>query len=465
MSGLRAAMPDLDSAALTALAEAHGTPLYVYSAERLRQNAAAVIGAFRARHPKVTVCFASKACALLAVLKILRAAGCALEVNSRGELEKARMAGVPDDAIVLNGVAKNAAEIAAALAPPIKAINVNSPGELARIARVAADRGVSANVSLRLVPELESGTAPGIETASSGTKFGLSLAELPEALEILRQSGAALRLVGLHVHIGSQITNIPSYRAAARFIAAQVSQVQAAAGTTLAHINLGGGFPVDYTEGRAPNRGPAYLHTTAGDGEIAEALLGPVREACGPEVEILVEPGRRLVADAAVLVSRIEDVRQRGAETWLTLDAGYHTLLEGFSYRWYFPLVPVTRAGAQDMAPFRVVGPLCDSGDSFWDVEGEATVAQLVAEHPALADHRGALEAKLVRLPSHRSLPAASAEGDLVAFLRAGAYTMDQIFAVNGRGRPAVVLREADGRSRLIRRADSLMDQLLNEIG
>ena len=452
-----------DGVDLTDLAARYGTPLYAYSAGRLRDNAQTVIEAFRARHANVTVAYASKACALLPVLKILRGAGCAIEVNSQGELHRARVAGVPDDAIVLNGVAKSESELAAAVTPPIKAINVNSPRELARLAEVARQRGVRANVSLRLVPELASGTAPGLETASSGSKFGMDSRELAQALEILRDGADGLELVGLHVHIGSQITGTEGYRAAAAFIAEQSKQVQAATGQRLRHINVGGGFPVDYTRGNASQTTPAFLHSTISEHDIAEAVLAPLKSVCGDRIEILVEPGRRMVADAGLLLSRVEDLKERDGERWLVLDAGYHTILETFSYKWFFPMVPVDRGGGEQAA-FRVVGPLCDTGDSFSDVDGEAAVAQLLAQDPGLSAYQTALESTLIRLPRTRTLPAESNIGDLIAFTTAGAYTMDQLFAVNGRGRPAVVLIEGGGRTRVIRRADSLLDQLLNEI-
>jgi diaminopimelate decarboxylase len=173
---------------------------------------------------------------MMAVLGLVREAGCALEVNSEGELWKARRAGFADDAIVLNGVAKSRSEIAAAIDPPIKAINVDSVFELARIRDVAAEEGKRANVALRLVPELESGTAPGTETASSRTKFGMTVDQLGPALELLRAGKAELKLVGLHVHVGSQITDRSTYAEAGRFIAAQAREVEGALGERLAHF-------------------------------------------------------------------------------------------------------------------------------------------------------------------------------------------------------------------------------------
>jgi diaminopimelate decarboxylase len=454
----------MDGVDLAALAEAEGTPTYVYSARRIRANAEGLAAAFRARHANTTVAYASKACSLMAILKLIGEAGCALEVNSEGELWKARRAGFKDEALVLNGVAKSRSEIAAAIDPPIKAINVDSLFELERIRDVAAALNKRANVALRLVPELQSGTAPGIETASSRTKFGMTVDHLGPALEILKAGEAALNLVGLHVHIGSQVTDRASYAAAGRFIAAQAREVEGALGGRLSCINVGGGFPVDYVKYHDQSRAIGYYRSGAELEDFAEALLTPVHETLGEDVEIVTEPGRRLVSDAAVLLSRVENVKQRGEESWLYLDAGYHTLLETFAYHWYFHAVTANRAEETETGLFRLVGPLCDNGDSFYDVDGEALMRRLMSEAPGLADHEATLNAHLVRLPSFRELPAATGPGDLIAFLDTGAYSQDQLYAVNGRGRPKVVLIGEDGAPRVIRRPDSFDDMLLNEV-
>jgi diaminopimelate decarboxylase len=406
----------MDGVDLAALAEAEGTPTYVYSARRIRANAEGLAAAFRARHANTTVAYASKACSLMAILKLIGEAGCALEVNSEGELWKARRAGFEDGAIVLNGVAKSRSEIAAAIDPPIKAINVDSLFELERIRDVAAALNKRANVALRLVPELQSGTAPGIETASSRTKFGMTVDHLGPALEILKAGEAALNLVGLHVHIGSQVTDRASYAAAGRFIAAQAREVEGALGGRLSCINVGGGFPVDYVKYHDQSRAIGYYRSGAELEDFAEALLTPVHETLGEDVEIVTEPGRRLVSDAAVLLSRVENVKQRGEESWLYLDAGYHTLLETFAYHWYFHAVTANRAEETETGLFRLVGPLCDNGDSFYDVDGEALMRRLMSEAPGLADHEATLNAHLPRaagrhgtrrphrLPRHRRL-------------------------------------------------------------
>jgi diaminopimelate decarboxylase len=184
-----------------------GTPLFVYSARRIAQTARAMKAIFAASHPRSRICYAAKALSTIKVLRLLHAEGIALEVNSGGELFRAKLAGVPPDAIVFNGVSKSKAEITEALSPPIKAINVDSLFELERIGEVAAGLGRQARVTLRIVPEVDSPTSPGNRTGSEGTKFGILLRELDRAMELLRRQPQALRLVGIHAHVGSQITD------------------------------------------------------------------------------------------------------------------------------------------------------------------------------------------------------------------------------------------------------------------
>lgn len=453
----------LDGVDTVALAGEWGTPLFVYSERRLRESARDIVTAFRRHHPGATVAFASKACSYIPVLRLLREAGVACEVNSAGELHRARRAGFADADIVLNGVAKSKAELAAAMTPPIKAINADSVFELQRIAEVAGETGRTANVALRLVPEIESGTAPGIETASSATKFGMSLADLPAALDVLRANRGGINVVGLHVHVGSQITDRAAYTQAASFVAEQARALEAGLGVTLAHVNVGGGFPVDYVKYHDQSPAIGYYRSEVTPDDIAAAAMPTLAERLGTETEVIVEPGRRMVADAGIMLARVENVKTRGDDRWLYLDAGYHTLLEAFSYRWYFHAVPATRAAERETSRFRVVGPLCDNGDSFYDVEGEATVRRLIAAEPALAVHRGLLERHLVHQPGWRELPAGTGPGDLVAFLDVGAYSMDQVFGMNGRGRPAVVMVGEDGAVSAVRRADTEDDLWLNE--
>lgn len=452
----------MDGRDLVTLAQERGTPLYVYSERRVVDNARRMLAACAAVDPRVTICYAAKACAAAPILRLLRAEGVAIEVNSGGELFKAGHAGFPPDAIVFNGVAKTVDEIAAALSPPIKAINVDSLFELDRILAVARRLGTNARIALRIVPGVVSATSPGNQTGSEATKFGILERELPAAIERIGSASGVLQLVGLHAHIGSQITDALPYATAARALTAQVIAVQNALGRRLEHVNIGGGFPLPYMRGAE--------HTPQGDifaprtdlSRILAATLPPLREALGDSIEIIIEPGRSMVGDAAVLLSTVENIKDRDGARWLFLDAGYNVLVESYTYKWYYHALTANKL-AEPTAEFRLAGPLCDNGDAFFDVDGEQTVARLMAAVPRLAAAKDVIERMLIRLPPMRRLAASTAPGDLVAFLDCGAYTLDQLTPNNGRPRPEAGLLRREGDYRILRRRDRLEDLLLNE--
>lgn len=454
----------MDGQDLVALAEAKGTPLLVYSEHRLRQTARRMLAAFRRQHAKTILCFASKACTAPGVLHILRGEGLGLEVNSGGELFKGLTAGFEPDRIVFNGVAKSRGELAAALNPPIKAINVDGLDELTRLVEVAEEAGRRADVALRLVPGVESATSAGNRTGSEDTKFGLGADELPAALEILRQSPRQLRLVGVHAHIGSQIGDPRLYAKSTESVLRLIGELQRELGQALRHVNLGGGFAIPYLRGAGHSPQDDLFLAEADPDAVAQAVIPMIQRTLGPEVELIFEPGRSLVGEAAVLMSRVEAGKQRAGRHWLVLDAGYNVLIESLAYKWYYQAVTANRLDEATEAPFRLVGPLCDSGDAFHDVEGEGLLQTLLAREPALAAHRSLLESALVRLPTERQLAADTGVGDLVAFLDVGAYAYDQLTANNGRPRPEVGLIGQSGGYRVLRRRDSLPDLLFNEL-
>lgn len=185
-------------------------------------------------------------------------------------------------------------------------------------------------------------------------------------------------------------------------------------------------------------------------------------EKLGGEVEIIVEPGRRLVGDSAVMLSRVENTKQRSDGTWLYLDAGYNLLVESYTYKWYYHTLTASKLN-EPTAPFRVVGPLCDNGDAFFDVDGEQTVERLVKAAPEFAAQRELLETLLIRLPKTRHLAASTVPGDLIGFLDVGAYTLDQFTPNNGRLRPEVGLIGLNGIYEILRRRDTQTDLLFNE--
>jgi len=456
----------MDGHDLPALAEERGTPLYVYSAARIAGRARELRAVLAAIDRNTTLCFAAKALSAIKVLRLIREAGASVEVNSGGELYRAKLAGFPPDAIVFNGVAKSEAELAEALDPPIKAINVDSIFELTRLAQVARRLGRRARLALRVVPEVASGTSPGNQTGTAATKFGILPQEIDGAIAILKANADCLEAVGLHVHVGSQITESGPYLQAAQAMARHLTHLEAALGKRLAHVNLGGGFPLPYMHGAAStltgtHQGGLFA-PPIGAAEIAAALLPALRRAIGPEIEVILEPGRAMVGDTAVLLARVENVKDRADGRWVYLDAGYNVLVESYTYKWYYHALSAAKLD-EASAAFRMVGPLCDNGDAFFDVEGEHLLARLAGE-PRLAEARDLLEAVLPRLPGKRQLAASTAPGDVIAFLDTGAYTLDQMTPNNGRPRPEVGLIAASGAYDVMRRRDSYPDLLFNEV-
>ena len=443
----------MDGVDMVEVAEQHGTPLFVYSEARLRQNARGLIAAFG---PGSTVCFASKACANLSILRLMQEEGVAIEVNSGGELAKAKHAGFDPGRIVFNGVAKSHREIVAALDPPIKAINVDSVFEMQRIADIAAERGVRANVALRAVPHVEGGSTASIETGSTRSKFGLIDEEIESCLEIASSRPDSLCIAGLHFHIGSQMTNIELYAAATRFVCERAAKIRQRFPDDFVHINIGGGFPVSYVkyDDKTPEIG--FFHTEVTAADVAREVRQIIDDLLGANTEILTEPGRSMTTNACVVLSRVENIKQRGDTTWLYIDAGYSVISE--SDGWYFHMITANRTAEQPTRHFRVVGPLCDSIDVYYDMEGEAKLQALLEAEPALATHRDLLANRLVKAPGFLELPATTGAGDLIAILDTGSYQIENTTHYCGRARPAVLMVRESGEIDVIRRADRVED-------
>ncbi len=304
----------MDGVDLVAAAKQYGTPLFVYSETRQRRNAHDLIAAFG---PGSTVCFASKACANLSILRLMNEEGVAIEVNSGGELAKAKRAGFEPDRIVFNGVAKSRSEIAAALDPPIKAINVDSVFEMERIGEVAAECGVRANVALRAVPHVEGGSTAGIETGSIRSKFGMIEEEIERCMEIASSEPESFRVAGLHFHIGSQMTDIRLYTAAARFGCERAAKIRQRFPDDLTHINIGGGFPTSYVKYNDQTPEIGFFNTEVTAADVASEVRPIIDDLLGADIEILTEPGRSMTTDACVLLSRVENIKSRGDTDWL----------------------------------------------------------------------------------------------------------------------------------------------------
>jgi diaminopimelate decarboxylase len=428
------------------LAEVAGdrpTPFFVFSERRLRANVGAVTDAFRRHHPATEVFYASKACSNLWFLHVVRDAGGNVEVNAGGELDKAIAAGFEPRQIVFNGVAKTRDEIARAVSVGVRAFMVDSLNELARIGEVAASLDRVAVVAPRIDVHVPTMTHPGLETAHGG-KAGIDRDDAAAAFR-LAADHPNLDPAGMHLHVGSQITSVEPYRQALDAALDIVGEVEAAAGIRLRFLNTGGGFAVTYREAPVACRASDYFCSVLSAEDYAEVVGGGL-ERRRPDLELFLEPGRSIAATTAVLVSRVENEKTKGRrdsvgrrvgdERWLTVDAGFNTLLEHTNYHWYYRTVVATRAGEVADAEFRLAGPLCDGGDVF---AGDAD-------------------------SDYRWFPAGTTIGDVVAFLDAGAYTLEMMNPYNARPTAAAYAVTTRGALELIRRADTPADLFAHDL-
>lgn len=333
-----------ESVALPRLAAAVGTPFYVYSAERIRSQLGALSAALNGIPHRIH--FAMKANACRGVLEVVRATGAGVDVVSGGELDRARRAGFGPDDILFGGVGKQAHELREALVGGVKVLNVESPAELALIAEIAASLGVVAPVGLRVNPEVDVENAHRfIATGEKGHKFGIPIGE---ALVAGQQALASphLRLIGLDMHVGSQLLSLEAYRHGAERLV-ELGQALRAAGAELRFLDVGGGLPVRYRDEAAPDLA-AYAGIVGG----AAAAL---------EVALLVEPGRFVIADAGMLVTKVLYRKGNGGRTTLVCDAGMTELVRPSRYDAYHHVEPVQVATGEEIVD--VVGPVCETGD------------------------------------------------------------------------------------------------------
>ncbi len=337
----------LEGVPLNAIADALGTPCWVYAAgvmrARYRALAAALDGLAR-------IHYAVKANDHLAVLRLFSALGAGADVVSGGELARARRAGMAAGDVIFSGVGKTVAELREALAAGIGQINVESAEELAMVSAVADAMGREAPVALRVNPDIDAGTHPKITTGLRGNRFGIPFDGIP-ALYAHAARLPGLRTVGLAVHIGSQITEAGPYRAALDRIAGLVRALRAA-GERVTRVDCGGGL------------GIAYRHETA----LAPALLAGVLRASlgGLDLDLVVEPGRWLVGPAGVLLASVVLVKNAAPRPFVVLDAAMNDLLRPALYDAWHGIVPISAAAARAAPmPVDVVGPVCESGDSF----------------------------------------------------------------------------------------------------
>jgi diaminopimelate decarboxylase len=356
---------------ISQIAASVGTPFYVYSAAGFTTQYKRFAEAFLPERP--LVCYALKANSNLAVIRHFAKLGAGADVVSEGELRRAVAAGVPAERIIFSGVGKTAAEMEAALAAGIHQINVESVPELRRLSEIASVSGRTAQVGIRVNPDVDAYTHVKIATGRKENKFGIELDETAAAYDLAAEL-PGIEPVGLAVHIGSQLVDLAPYRRAFERVAELVLELRAI-GLPVARMDLGGGIGIRY-------------HAERPLEPISYANL--VREIFGSlDLDLAFEPGRVLSASAGLLVSRVVYVKETSAKRFVIVDAAMNDLIRPALYDAWHDIVPVRLPGpGTSLAPADVVGPVCETGDTF---------------------------------AVDRDLPPCG-EGDLVAFTAAGAY-------------------------------------------
>jgi diaminopimelate decarboxylase len=394
----------LDGAALDALADEFGTPLYVYSRHAMREAAGAYQRALKGRSH--LICYAMKANSTLAVLQTFAAAGCGFDIVSAGELERVLAAGGDPAKVVFSGVGKTRPEMLRALEAGVLCFNVESEGELEVLSSVAVAAGRTARVSLRVNPDVDAGTHPYISTGLKDNKFGI--AHERAVMAYLRAAALpGLEVVGIDCHIGSQITQSEPYLDALDRLLDLVEAVEAA-GVPIHHVDVGGGLGITYTD-EAPPRADAL---------VAQLLARFDARGHGHRM-VLLEPGRSLVGNAGVLLTEVLYLKTGETKNFCIVDAAMNDLLRPTLYEAFMRIEPCATSDAPARV-WDVVGPVCESGD--W-------------------------------IGRDRSL--AVAPGDRLAVLSAGAYGMSMASNYNSRPRAAEVMVDG-GCAVLIRERETL---------
>ncbi len=464
----------IDGVSTIELAGKYGTPLFVFSESRIRHNIERIKRAEKSVGCRLKVCYAAKANSNMAILRAVKDAGSDIEVNSGGELWKVLKIGFAPGQIIFNGTSKEIWEIEDAINAGIYAIQVDSLYELSLIEATARRLGKCANVSLRLVPEIETNTHSGLQTALLTSKFGMMPDEALSAFHQYKDS-EFLDLCGIHLHIGSQNPQSAPYAEALKTLFEMLRQIRVETDIKLKHVNLGGGFPVNYLrddeqskefadaerEMFSANLEPSDVLSEAWKA-IEEIIENETDANFLKNIELLLEPGRSIIADAGICLTTVRNLKTRpilekletqkenkilstqhsalSTDNWLLTDAGFNILLSMETYKWFYQIVHAGRANEAHNFLYKLAGPLCDGGDVYFDIEGAG------------------------RLPDYRNLPENIEAGELLALLNCGAYSVAQMFQYNGRFLPAIVLINEDGKDELIRKRDTFEDLINNDI-
>ncbi|MFA8386096.1 MAG: diaminopimelate decarboxylase [Pelagibaca sp.] len=393
------------------IASAVGTPFYLYSTATLTRHYQLFDEALNGMEHMV--CYAMKAASNQAILKTLADLGAGMDVVSGGEYARAKAAGVPGDRIVFSGVGKTRPEIKAALEGGIRQFNVESEPELAVISEVAASLGKIAPITIRVNPDVDAKTHAKIATGKSENKFGIPISKA-RAVYAEAAGLPGIDVIGIDVHIGSQLTELDPYELAYQKVAELTEQLRAD-GHNIRRLDLGGGLGIPYTRtNEAPPLPSDY-------GALIKRTVGHL----GCEIEI--EPGRLIVGNAGILVSRVIYVKQGEGRQFLILDGAMNDLIRPAMYDAHHDIVPIVEpAPGVEYQPYDVVGPVCESGDTF---------------------------------AKNRLMPPLKA-GDLVAFRSAGAYGAVMASEYNTRPLVPEVLAKGDQFAVIRQRPD--FDEIIN---
>jgi len=443
------------------LVKEFNSPLFVFSEARIRDNIKRLQLAADAVDRPIKFCYASKANSNMAILKVVLESGIDIEVNSGGELFKALRVGFEPRQIIFNGTSKADDELDDAVRAGIYAINVDSIYEIDLVEqsverlRARGENVAPARVTLRLVPEIGTRSHLGLQTALLTSKFGISSSEVLTAFRRGLERPDLVHVCGIHIHVGSQTPDVEPFAEAFKSMWEHLVTIHRETGHTLEHINLGGGIPVNYLRDRSqadqlPEHERDMLGAELEPSAVLKEALRVARESARAadaehlldQVTILLEPGRSIIADAGLVLTTVRNIKSRPetGDVWLLTDAGYNIMLSMNNYKWYYHLISASRAGAPYAHDYKVAGPLCDSGDVYFDIEREG------------------------RLPDYRKLPEDVGPGEVLALLNCGAYSLAQMFHYNGRPLPAAVLIRRDGSASLMRRRDTYEDLIINDV-
>ena len=387
------------------LAEEFGTPLYIYSRATLERHWHAFDSAL-GDHPHL-ICYAVKANSNIGILNVIAKLGSGFDIVSQGELERVLEAGGEASKVVFSGVAKSRAEIMRALEVGIRCFNVESVAELHHINQIAGEMGKIAPISLRVNPDVDAHTHPYISTGLKENKFGVSVDEAREVYK-LAATLSHVKITGMDCHIGSQLTELQPFLDATDRLIRLIEQLKED-GITLKHLDLGGGLGVTYTDETPPH-----------PSDYAAALLNKLK---GYEnLEIILEPGRAIAANAGILVAKVQYLKSNESRNFAITDTGMNDMIRPALYEAYMNIIEIDRTLGHEKAIYDVVGPVCETSDF---------------------------------LGKQREL--AIAEGDYIAQRSAGAYGASMSSNYNSRPRTAEVLVDGN-KAHLIRRRENLSE-------